>query len=51
MQQYRDGLESLRRSPTDAPNRQYLLQAEAWETTAALWQAELQAARSQLHQP
>ena len=51
LQKYSDGLETLRRSPTDAPNRQHLLQAEAWETTAALWQAELQAALSQTHKP
>lgn len=42
LEQYRDGLESLRRSQTNSPNRQYLTQAEAWEPTAALWQAELQ---------
>ena len=51
LQRYRDGLELLRRSQPGSPNRQHLPQAEAWESSAALWYAELQAAGFQPPHP
>ncbi|MEY3175229.1 MAG: hypothetical protein RLZZ436_3143, partial [Planctomycetota bacterium] len=40
---YTSKLAELRQSP-DSPHRQHLLQAEAWEATAAAWQNEINAA-------